>query len=127
MPGVFKPNCEFVVEKEKNVNKVYIHALVNIDPGTELFVEYGASYFRGLKIKPMTKAELEKKFLEVYKAGRLGTNLRDNGADRPELSKWVKMAHNIIKERRRLKSEKQAELDKKKKRQKQEPILVHWK
>lgn len=127
MPGVFEPNCEFVVQKKKGVNKVYVCAMVDINPGTELFVDYGTSYFRGRKIRPMTKEELEKKFLDVYKAGRLQTNLRDNGADQPELSKWVTMAHNIIKERRRLKSKKKAELDKKKKRQKQEPILVHWK
>lgn len=127
MPGVFEANCEFVVEREKNVNKVYVCACVDIESGTELFVEYGESYFRGKKIKPMTKAELEKKFLDVYEAGALQTNLRDNGADQPKLLKFVTMAHNIIKERRRVKSEKQAELDKKKREQKQEKILVHWK
>ena len=116
--GVFEANCEFICQKKKGKSNklgVFIYATRDISPGMELFVEYGASYFQGRDIVPLTKALVENFFGDVYDKGNLGTNLRLCSGLLPQLSDWVTIAQTIIIDRRQLKAKAQREREGKKK------------
>ena len=102
--GLFKQNCEMVLRGQGKDTHIEIQALRDIQPGEELFYDYGEDYFRGLPTDKKPVKELDKKsiidhFAKVYNAGNLKTNLRDCSCANPFLDDWVKKAKKIVADR----------------------------
>lgn len=99
VPGLFEPNCKYVVEKRK----IFIYASQNIVPGTELFLSYGDNYFKNYK--PLEKEEAEKKFKDCLNKQQLNMNLRYSSSNLPAVRKWVEFAKEVIVIKRKRKNQ----------------------
>ena len=121
--GVFEANVMFAVEGSGLHMRVFLYTTVDISAGSEFFVSYGnedangnIEYFKDKNFKPMTEQELHGCFAKVFDSGSLSTNLRDHSIF--QVKHWVLRAEEVIKQKRRIKSEKQkAERVKKKKQE----------
>jgi len=93
---LFDENCEYVVDKPKK--KIFVHATVDIEPGTELFIRYNdgeSEWFNGEKL--LSKGEVESLYNTTIEKGNLmNINLRHSSSKLPGLVEWVNKSKAII-------------------------------